>query len=115
MFSAVMIPFFSEDILSLRGRHIGWWGWGVAFTGPVATLILCELCKLITAFQMKQHDKRRAIANDKADAASAKEVERTPSDNKPKPYRQVSRGSNTSTASSREPVLRNNSYCKASD
>merc|ERR1719408_810380 len=41
MFSAVLIPFFSEEILGLRGMHIGWWGWGVALAGPVATLVLC--------------------------------------------------------------------------
>jgi len=121
MLGAVLIPFFSEDILSLRGRHIGAWGWGVAFVGPVATLILCELCKLITAFQMRKHQQRIAKATEIQDAAtkanesSGGVIERTPSDSKPKPYRQVSRGSNSSQASNKAPVLRNNSYCKASD
>merc|ERR1719265_2329470 len=70
MFSAVMIPFFSEEILSLRGRHIGLWGWGVAFVGPVATLILCELCKIITAVQMQQHQKRLAKASEVEQAST---------------------------------------------
>merc|ERR1719401_346935 len=117
MFSAVMIPFFSEEILSLRGRHIGWWGWGVAFVGPVATLILCELCKIITAFQMQQHQRRLAKSSEVEASAkeiqevSADEIKRTLTD-KSKPPRQVT---THSTTSSRGPVLRNNSYCKASD
>jgi magnesium-transporting ATPase (P-type) len=60
LYAAVLIPFFSEEILGLRGMHIGWWGWGVALLGPIATLILCELCKMITAFQMHQYQRRLA-------------------------------------------------------
>merc|ERR1719506_1775942 len=62
LYAAVLIPFFSEEILGLRGMHIGWWGWGVALLGPMATLILCELCKMITAFQMHQYQRRLAEA-----------------------------------------------------
>jgi hypothetical protein len=60
LYAAVLTPFFSEEVLGLRGLHIGWWGWGVALLGPIATLILCETCKLITAFQMSQHQVRLA-------------------------------------------------------
>merc|ERR1711988_814521 len=70
MFSAVLIPFFSEDILGLRGMHIGWWGWAVALAGPVATLILCELCKIISYFQIQQHQKRLAKASEAAESKS---------------------------------------------
>merc|ERR1712072_654525 len=58
LYAAVLLPFFSEEILGLRGLHIGLWGWGVALVSPLATLILCELCKIITHFQMKQHQRR---------------------------------------------------------
>jgi len=60
LYIAVLVPFFSDQILELDGTKIGWWGWGVAAFGPVATLILCELCKLVTAFQMRQHQRRLA-------------------------------------------------------
>merc|ERR1719247_1413229 len=58
LYAAVLMPFFSEEILGLRGLHIGLWGWGVALLGPLATLVLCELCKMITAFQMRQYQRR---------------------------------------------------------
>eukprot|EP00438_Fugacium_kawagutii_P034434 Skav216662 [mRNA] locus=scaffold930:53032:60971:- [translate_table: standard] len=48
MLCAVLIPFFSTDILGLDGLHIGWWGWLFSLVGPAATLVLCELCKLLT-------------------------------------------------------------------
>jgi len=60
LYAAVLLPFFSEEILGLRGQHIGWWGWGVALLGPLATLILCELCKVITHFQIRAHQRRIA-------------------------------------------------------
>merc|ERR1711907_65656 len=60
LYAAVLLPFFSEEILGLRGQHIGWWGWGVALLGPLATLLLCELCKVITHIQMRQHQNRLA-------------------------------------------------------
>merc|ERR1711972_1270950 len=48
LYVAVLVPFFSDQILELEGTKIGLWGWAVAALGPVATLILCELCKLVT-------------------------------------------------------------------
>jgi len=117
MFCAVMIPFFSEDILSLRGRHIGLWGWGVAFVGPVATLILCELCKLITAFQMRQHQKRTA---EKHIATTGPAPSRQVTDGSvkqqeagSKPSRQVTTNSQASRQSHKAVLAP--SYCKASD
>jgi len=53
LWAAVLIPGFSDTILELRGLHIGGWGYLVALTGPVATLVLCELCKIFTGFQMR--------------------------------------------------------------
>merc|ERR1711896_55695 len=58
LYAAVLLPFFSEDILGLRGQHIGFWGWGVALISPLATLVLCELCKIITHIQMGRHQRR---------------------------------------------------------
>lgn len=75
MFSAVLIPFFSEEILGLRGMHIGWWGWAVALAGPVATLILCELCKIITHFQIQQHQRRLALASEASGTSGKAELQ----------------------------------------
>merc|ERR1712139_438378 len=49
LYIAVFVPGFSDKILNLQGAEIGIWGWGVAFAGPIGTLILCELYKLVTA------------------------------------------------------------------
>jgi len=119
MLCAVMIPFFSEDILSLRGRHIGAWGWGVSFAGPLGTLILCELSKLITKYQMKQHQNKLA-KKAAADDAAAKELESKPAVPVDTPPRQVSgkrqvSQTSTSSNSNKAPVLRSSSFCKASD
>jgi magnesium-transporting ATPase (P-type) len=58
MWAAVLIPGFSEKILELRGLHIGAWGYLVALIGPIATLVLCELCKIITGIQIRMHQQR---------------------------------------------------------
>jgi len=63
LWAAVLIPGFSEHILELRGLHIGGWGYLVALVGPIGTLVLCELCKIITGFQMKAHQRRLAKAS----------------------------------------------------
>merc|ERR1719215_573961 len=109
MFSAVLIPFFSEEILGLRGMHIGWWGWGVALMGPVATLMLCELCKIITSFQMQQHQKQLAKASDAAEP-SKNELEGKPSATMP-----AAEGGLAAIIcgdSFKGPAIRSNSYSK---
>jgi magnesium-transporting ATPase (P-type) len=63
LWSAVLIPGLSDRVLELRGLDIGGWGYIVALAGPVGTLVLCELCKAITSFQMKMHQRRLAIAS----------------------------------------------------
>jgi len=55
---AVFIPGFSNLILGLRGVDIGWWGWLVSLLGPVGTLILCELYKVITFYQVKSYQEK---------------------------------------------------------
>merc|ERR1719215_2166578 len=55
LYAAVLIPFFSDKILALRGIAIGATGWLVALLGPVGCIILCEICKLLTGYQKKQY------------------------------------------------------------
>merc|ERR1719221_1645632 len=71
LYAAVLVPFFSDKILGLRGFAVGFWGWGVALLGPIGCVILCELCKLITAYQSRQYQKELAEKRAKLDAANA--------------------------------------------
>jgi len=59
LYCAVLIPFFNDQILGLRGWNIGLHGWAAAAAGPVGTIILCELAKLITRKQ--KHDYQDAL------------------------------------------------------
>merc|ERR1711988_1858476 len=56
LYIAVLVPGVSDKILGLRGLDIGLWGWGVSLAGPVATVILCELAKIITYMQVRQYE-----------------------------------------------------------
>jgi magnesium-transporting ATPase (P-type) len=69
LYAAVFIPGFSTDILVLDGIEIGGFGWGLAVAGPAGTLLLCELCKIITYFQMKAYQKKLLLAEQQAQAA----------------------------------------------
>merc|ERR1712227_118372 len=60
LYIAVLVPGVSDKILGLRGLDIGWWGWVVSLAGPVATVILCELAKIITYFQVRQYQAKIA-------------------------------------------------------
>merc|ERR1712012_205038 len=51
LYLAVLLPYFSDMILGLRGMKIGAQGWLLALLGPVGCVILCEICKLITKYQ----------------------------------------------------------------
>jgi len=55
LYVAVLVPVFSDKILQLRGVAVGAFGWLLALAGPFGCLVLCELCKLITAFQVRQY------------------------------------------------------------
>merc|ERR1712048_437682 len=55
LYVAVLAPVVSDRILGLRGLDIGLWGWAVALIGPLATLVLCELAKIITHFQVRRY------------------------------------------------------------
>eukprot|EP00929_Paragymnodinium_shiwhaense_P076340 TRINITY_DN3922_c0_g1_i1.p1 TRINITY_DN3922_c0_g1~~TRINITY_DN3922_c0_g1_i1.p1 ORF type:complete len:1086 (+),score=293.08 TRINITY_DN3922_c0_g1_i1:102-3359(+) len=58
LYLAVFVPVLSTDILKLDGLAIGAWGWAVSFAGPVLTIILCELAKIITKFQVKAYNNK---------------------------------------------------------
>mmetsp|Transcript_44923 Transcript_44923/g.127231 ORF Transcript_44923/g.127231 Transcript_44923/m.127231 type:complete len:1107 (-) Transcript_44923:173-3493(-) len=55
LYVAVLVPFFSTEILGLAGVDVGIFGWLLALVGPIGCLILCEACKIVTAYQMKQY------------------------------------------------------------
>merc|ERR1712232_1026819 len=58
LYVAVLVPVLSDEILKLNGMDIGVWGWAMSLAGPVLTLLLCELAKIITYFQAKRYDLR---------------------------------------------------------
>merc|ERR1711976_842415 len=60
LYIAVLVPGVSDKILGLRGIDIGSWGWAVSLIGLVATVILCELAKIITYFQVRQYQAKIA-------------------------------------------------------
>merc|ERR1712129_681574 len=55
LYCAVLIPFFNDQILGLRGWNIGLHGWAAAAAEPVGTIILCESAKLITRYQKNEY------------------------------------------------------------
>merc|ERR1712217_1010721 len=55
LYVAVLVPGISDKILGLRGLDIGWWGWAVSLIGPILTVVLCELAKIITHLQVRQY------------------------------------------------------------
>ena len=73
LYCAVLIPFLSDKILVLRGLDIEGKGWAMAIIGPVGTLILCELSKVITYFQMRNY--QRWLAKKEAENAAKLEAE----------------------------------------
>jgi len=90
LYVAVLLPFFSTDILQLRGIDVGLTGWVLALIGPFGCLVLCEACKLITAFQMQRHQQALAehyAAEDKrlADAAAKHGISNQPPPRPTKP------------------------------
>jgi len=58
LYLAVFVPFLSDKILGLRGIEIGLWGWAVSLLGPVGTVVLCELYKVVTHFQVQKYQER---------------------------------------------------------
>merc|ERR1712149_53419 len=50
---AVFLPGLTT-VLGLAGLEIGAEGWGIAFVGPILTLILCEMYKVVVASQIRR-------------------------------------------------------------
>jgi len=61
LYFAVLVPIVSYTILELRGLYIGWWGWTFALVGPAGTVILCEVFKLVTGYQMQAYERRKDL------------------------------------------------------
>eukprot|EP00428_Durinskia_dybowskii_P063543 CAMPEP_0170387826 /NCGR_PEP_ID=MMETSP0117_2-20130122/17762_1 /TAXON_ID=400756 /ORGANISM="Durinskia baltica, Strain CSIRO CS-38" /LENGTH=290 /DNA_ID=CAMNT_0010643715 /DNA_START=19 /DNA_END=888 /DNA_ORIENTATION=- len=76
LYVAVLLPFFSDKILQLRGVKIGIEGWLLALIGPIGCLALCELCKLITARQMQQYQSQLAMRHLAMDKARQEKADR---------------------------------------
>jgi len=72
LYAAVLTPFLSDRILKLSGVHIGHFGWLLALAGPVGCLVLCEACKLITAFQARRYQRGLARRHEAEDERLAK-------------------------------------------
>merc|ERR1711904_507078 len=54
---ALLLAIFTPGlttVLGLAGSEIGAKGWGIAFVGPILTLILCEMYKIVVASQIKR-------------------------------------------------------------
>merc|ERR1712127_572933 len=71
LYAAVLVPFFSDKILGLRGIAVGAFGWFLALVGPIGCVILCELAKLITAMQSRQYQEKLAMQRAAEEAAFA--------------------------------------------
>jgi len=72
LYAAVLIPFFSDEILGLNGMSIGGQGWLIALLGPLGCLVLCEASKPITGYQMKRYQQRLATQSASADSGIRK-------------------------------------------
>merc|ERR1712025_403436 len=54
---ALLVAIFTPGlttVLGLAGSEIGAKGWGIASVGPILTLILCEMYKIVVASQIKR-------------------------------------------------------------
>jgi len=78
LYIAVLVPFFSDKILQLSGADIGLRGWLLALAGPAGCLVFCELCKLITAYQMRKYQAKLARSHGKAEAPADEEPKAQP-------------------------------------
>jgi len=71
LYCAVLIPFLSTDILLLRGLDVEGKGWLIALIGPFGTLVLSELSKVVTGWQMRNYQRWLA----RREAAHAAQVD----------------------------------------
>merc|ERR1712127_584120 len=75
LYVAVLMPFFSDQILKLRGLAVGAQGWLLALVGPIGCVALCEICKLLTKMQKRQYQEDLAMRQ-AAEASGARAVQR---------------------------------------
>jgi len=71
LYVAVLVPGISDTILGLRGLDIGLEGWAIALIGPIGTVILCELAKIITYYQSKKYQATVKKQREEEDAKQA--------------------------------------------
>merc|ERR1711904_240345 len=74
---AVFLPGLSDAVLGLRGASIGVEGWGVAFLGALATLILCELYKFLGKGQIARHQRQVQVKEEGSDPKVVQELSST--------------------------------------
>merc|ERR1712190_550843 len=79
LYLAVLLPYFSDMILGLRGIAIGGKGWLLALVGPIGCVLLCEICKLLTKAQKQQYQARLALRQKAEADAGGKSVRRSAS------------------------------------
>jgi len=94
MLAAVFLPGLRQ-VLELEGAEIGGWGWVVAFIGPVGCVILCELLKIITYFQIRRYQRQLAEKQDEAEQGY-----------KPKSIEDVTASTNVTSTDTSAPVPR---------
>merc|ERR1719422_2453308 len=61
LYLAVLVPYFSDMILGLRGVAVGLYGWALALLGPFGCVVLCEICKLLTKWQKETYQAQLAL------------------------------------------------------
>merc|ERR1711977_626315 len=69
---ALLVAIFTPGVttvLGLAGSEIGAKGWGIAFVGPVLTLILCEIYKVVVASQIRRFNDQIREAQEAEEAA----------------------------------------------
>merc|ERR1712118_157238 len=65
---AVFLPGLTT-VLGLAGLEIGAEGWGIAFIGPILTLILCEMFKVVVASQIRRFNDQVRMLQEAEEAA----------------------------------------------
>merc|ERR1712072_481948 len=65
---AVFVPGLTT-VLGLAGSEIGAKGWGIALIGPILTLILCEMYKVVVASQIKRFNDQVRREQEEGEAA----------------------------------------------
>merc|ERR1712054_468838 len=69
---ALLLAIFAPGlttVLGLAGSEIGAKGWGIAFVGPILTLILCEIYKIFVASQIKRFNDQVRVEQEAEEAS----------------------------------------------